>query len=36
MGATVFEIAVGDGSDPPLVKGVSTKRLGKGRVKTLF
>ena len=31
MGATVFEIA-GGRADPPLVKGVGTKRLGKGRV----
>ena len=35
MGATVFEIAWGFRLDlpPPLVKGVGTKRLGKGRVK---
>ena len=33
MGATVFEIAVGGRLDAPLVKGVGTKRLGKGRVK---
>ena len=31
MGATVFEIAWGL-SDPLLVKGVGTKRFGKGRV----
>ena len=36
MGATVFQIAGGGGvGRPPLVKGVGTKRLGKGRVKTL-
>ena len=37
MGATVFEIAGGGGGSarPPLVKGVGTKRLGKGRVKGL-
>ena len=36
MGAKVFEIAGGSGRPPPpLVKGVSTKRLGKGRVNTL-
>ena len=29
MGPTVFEIAT---ADPPLVKRVGTKRLGKGRV----
>ena len=28
-----FEIA-GGRAEPPLVKGVGTKRLGKGRVKT--
>ena len=33
MGATVFEIAGGSARPPPLVKGVGTKRLGKGRVK---
>ena len=33
MGATVFEIAEGRLDPPPLVKGVGTKRLGKGRVK---
>ena len=38
MGATVFEIAWGSSRlppppPPPLVKGVDTKRLGKGRVK---
>ena len=36
MGATVFEIAGGGGGgrlEPPLVKGVGTKRLGKGRIK---
>ena len=35
MGGTVFEIAGGGRFDlpPPLVKGVGTKRLGKGRVK---
>ena len=32
MGATVFEIAV-EGRLAPLVKGVGTKRLGKGRAK---
>ena len=32
MGAMVSEIAGGP-ADPPLVKGVGTKRLGKGRVK---
>ena len=31
MGATVFEIVVGP-ADRSLVKGVGTKRLGKGRV----
>ena len=36
MGATVFEIAGGGGGGvgSTLVKGVGTKRLGKGRVKT--
>ena len=33
MGATGFEIARGP-ADFPLVKGVGTKRLGKGRFKT--
>ena len=34
MGATVFEIAGGSARPPPpLVKGVGTKMLGKGRVK---
>ena len=33
MGATVFEIAGGGSARPPMVKGVGTKRLGKGRVK---
>ena len=37
MGATVSEIAGGPADPPPpppsLVKGVGTKRLGKGRVK---
>ena len=33
MGATVFEIAGGSARpDPPLVKGVGTKSLGKGKV----
>ena len=32
MGATVFEIAWGSVRPPALVKGVSTERLGKGRV----
>ena len=34
MGASVFEIAAGrlDPPPPPLVKGVGTKRLRKGRV----
>ena len=32
MEATVFEIA-GGSARPPLVKGVGTKRLGKGMVK---
>ena len=41
MGATVSEIAEGGRSTPsppppPLVKGVGTKRLGKGRVKNTF
>ena len=37
MGATVFEIAGGGGGvgSTPLVKGVGTKRLGKGRVNIL-
>ena len=34
MGATVLEIAGGP-ADPPLVKGVGTKRLSKGRVKVI-
>ena len=34
MGTTVFEIAGGlADSPPPFVKGVGTKRFGKGRVK---
>ena len=33
MGATVSEIAGGPADPHPLVKGVGTKRLGKGRVK---
>ena len=38
MGATVSEIAGGVRSTPPppLVKGVSTKKLGKGRVNAGF
>ena len=36
MGATVFEIAGGVRLDSHLVKGVGTKRLGKGRVKIRF
>ena len=36
MGATDFEVAGGPADPPPLVKGVGTKRLGKGRVKTLW
>ena len=32
MGATVFEMEGGGSAQPPLVKGVGTKRLGKGRV----
>ena len=32
MGPTVFEIAGGPAGPPPLVNGVGTKRLGKGRV----
>ena len=37
MGATVFEIAGGSARPPPpLVKGVGTKMLGKGRVKILL
>ena len=32
-GATVFEIAGGRPTPAPLVKGVGTKKLGKGRVK---
>ena len=31
-GGTVFEIAGGSARSPPLVKGVGTKTLGKGRV----
>ena len=33
MGAMVFEIKMGGRHDSPLVKGVGTKRLGKGRIK---
>ena len=33
MGATVFEVAGVSDRLPPLVLGVGTKRLGKGRVK---
>ena len=35
MGAPVFEVA-GGSARPPLVKGVGTKRLGKGRVNSLL
>ena len=35
MGVTLFEIAGGPAEPPPLVKGVGTKRLGKGRVKNV-
>ena len=34
MGATVFEIVGVRPTPPPLVKGVGTKRLSKGRVKS--
>ena len=40
MGATVFEIpgegGFGSNPPPPLVKGVGTKRLGKGRLTLAF
>ena len=35
MGATVLR-QLGGRLDPPLVKGVGTKRLGKGRVKVIL
>ena len=36
METTAFEIARGVRPYPPLVKGVNTKRLGKGRANPLF
>ena len=33
MGATGFKIAGGGAARPPFVKGMGTKRLGKGTVK---
>ena len=36
MRGTVFELVGGPADPPPLVNGVGTKRLGKGRVKNIY